>query len=121
MLPRIAIERKGENLDLSRIELADSVLSRMKGLLGRNKLDDAHALLITRCNQVHTMGMNFPIDIVFIDRNFSVNKVVENLKPYRLAVSLKSKYTLELAAGTAQRLGIKENDKLSWVPYEFTD
>ncbi len=54
--------------------IADTVFSRVKGLLGKQSLDEGSALIIKPCNSIHTFFMRFPIDVFFVDRN---NKIVK--------------------------------------------
>ena len=62
---------------------ADRPLSRMRGLLGRRKLGPGEGLLLHRAPSIHTAAMRSPIDVVFVDREFRVVKVVERLRPCR--------------------------------------
>ena len=59
---------------------------RMRGLLGRAGLGDGAAMVIRRCNAVHTVGMKFTIDLVFIDKASQVVRVVRNVRPGCLCV-----------------------------------
>jgi uncharacterized membrane protein (UPF0127 family) len=63
-------------------------------------------LVLPRCSSIHTCFMHFTIDIVFLDANNRVIKVVENLKPWRIAYCPRAKTVLELPGGTSQELGI---------------
>lgn len=47
--------------------------------------------------------MRYPIDVVFLDKNRRVVKVVKHLRPWRMAMCLGAASTLELVAGQAQR------------------
>ena len=61
------------------IEIADGFLNRLLGLMGRKKLPQGHGLLLLPCNSVHMLFMKFPIDVVYVDENFVVKKIVRNL------------------------------------------
>ena len=65
---------------------ADTLLSRLKGLLGTDSLPAGQGLLIKPCNSVHMIGMKYAIDVVFVDSQFAVLKTVSCLKPYSLAI-----------------------------------
>jgi uncharacterized membrane protein (UPF0127 family) len=57
-----------KNMELSNhVTVAYSLLARMKGLLGRQGLEPGESLWIRPCNSIHTIGMKFPIDAVFLD------------------------------------------------------
>src|SRR5438874_2522169 len=58
--------------------------SRMRGLLGRRQLEPGQGLLIVPCQGVHTIGMAFPIDVLHLDREGVVRRVLHRLKPWRI-------------------------------------
>lgn len=83
-------------------EVADSASTRSKGLLGRRSLLPSAAMLIKPSNSVHTMFMRFSIDVVYLDREDTVIKVVRRMKPYRFSWGgLQAKSVIELAADAA--------------------
>ena len=97
-----------------KIELADTSLTRLWGLLGRSGLGAGGGLWIAPSSGVHTMGMKFPIDVVGLDRNRRVVKLWHSLVPYRVtSVSLKTSSVIELAAGEILRAGIEVGDELA--------
>src|ERR1022692_4336561 len=82
------------------VELADTSLKRMFGLLGRRGLDAGGGLWIKPSSGVHTFGMAFKIDVVGLDRDLKVFKIWRCLVPFRVtSVSLKLKSVLELPCG----------------------
>jgi uncharacterized membrane protein (UPF0127 family) len=89
---------------------------RRKGLLGRDGLDDNHALVLAPCGAVHTIGMRFPIDVLFVGADGCVVKVVERLRTWRIAGALRACITVELAAGAVRRRDIATGDRLSIQP-----
>ena len=96
------------------IELADTSLTRMWGLLGRSSLGAGGGLWITPSSGVHTIGMRFPIDVVGLDRNKRVVKLWHALVPYRVtSVSLKTSSVIELAAGGIREARIELGDELA--------
>jgi uncharacterized protein len=84
----------------------------MRGLLGRDGLEASEGILLRPAGSVHTWFMRFPIDVVFVDRDLTVTKVVENLRPWRAAGSRKAKAALELRAGEASTHCIRPGDRL---------
>jgi len=90
------------------IRRADTFRARALGLLGTPHLEDSDALWLVPCRAVHTVGMRFAIDVVFLDKHGKVLRVVPNLRPYRLAVCLRATSVLELTAGTLQRPDARE-------------
>ena len=92
---------------------AERWLDRLRGLLGSPPPSPGHALLITPCASVHTAFMRYPIDVVFVDRQGRILKVVEALPPWRAAACWRARHTLELAAGEARRVGLVPDAALS--------
>src|SRR5436305_11000225 len=86
--------------------VADGMFTRMRGLLGRSSLPWGEGILLRPASSVHTAFMRFPIDVVFVDRDLVVLKVVPELPAWRAAACRGAKATLELAAGEAERRGV---------------
>lgn len=82
------------------------LLERLRGLIGSPAPAPGQALRISPCSSVHTAFMRYSIDVVFVDRHGRIRKVVPALAPWRVAVCVTARHTLELAAGEAARLGL---------------
>jgi uncharacterized membrane protein (UPF0127 family) len=95
-----------------RCEIADRMLPRMRGLLGRDSLEPGAGMLITPSPSVHMFFMRFPIDVVFLDRSRRIVKIAHDLRPWRTASARKAVAALELPAGTAARLGLEPGTEL---------
>ena len=94
--------------------LASTLLRRMKGLLGRKALLNGEGLWIKPCNGVHTFGMRFPIDVVFLDRELRVIAVTQSLQPNRLTRLYRNAASvLELPSGTAELTATVTGDIIS--------
>ncbi|MGO9085418.1 MAG: DUF192 domain-containing protein [Candidatus Sulfotelmatobacter sp.] len=81
------------------LAVADTHWTRLRGLLGlsANDFSNGCGLWITPCRGVHTLGMGFPIDVVYLDRTQTVVHIERNLRPWRLApVTLEAASVLEL-------------------------
>ncbi len=63
-----------------RVKVADSILSRIIGLLGRRSLQPDSGVWIVPANAVHTIGMMFSFDLVLVDKNFDKNFKVVGLR-----------------------------------------
>lgn len=84
----------------SSVEKADTAAARGKGLLGRETMGAQEGLWIVPCPMIHTFFMRFPIDVLFLDRENKVVRVIENLKPWRVSPWVFSAHSvLELAGG----------------------
>jgi uncharacterized protein len=97
---------------LDRIEIADRPLARMRGLLGRERMDADEGMLLRPAGSIHTFFMRFPIDAVFLDDDLVVLGTFEHLEPWGTAGRHGAKAVLELSAGTCERLQVKRGDKL---------
>ena len=94
------------------IEMADNFIGRVLGLMGRKKLSQGHGLLLTPCNSVHMLFMRFPIDVVYVDENFVIKKIVHNLPTWTgLSICFGAKAAFEFSAGEADDLNLKVGDK----------
>lgn len=95
--------------------VAGSYLSRLVGLLGKTKrwAQLGRGLWIVPSRGVHTIGMLFPIDLIFLSREKEVVHVEEHVRPFRIsAVSLRAMSVLELPAHTIYRTGTQIGDRL---------
>ena len=95
-----------------RCTIAGTVGARTRGLLRRRGLPGGEGLLLRPASSIHTLFMRFPIDVVFLDRELVVRKVVPEVRPWRLAFGLRSHAVLELPAGECERRGIARGDRL---------
>ena len=102
---------------LDRAEIAESMLDRMRGLLGRDALLPNHGLLITHCPSIHMVGMRFPIDAIFIANDGEVVRITRDIQPGRLMVSGGSgaRLTLEISTGWLDADAIKPGDRITWA------
>jgi hypothetical protein len=98
------------------VEVADHGATRRKGLLGRNSLAEGEGLWIVPCESVHTFGMKFPIDLVYLDRKKKVKKVRSSVPPWRLSACLSADSVLELASGTIHTTQTRPGDVLEFSP-----
>ena len=95
------------------VELADNFFKRFCGLMLRRRLDEGRGLLLTPCDGVHMLFMRFSIDVVYLDENFCIKKIVRNLWPWLgLSVCLGAWGALELPRGEADRLKLVVGQKL---------
>jgi uncharacterized protein len=99
----IAVEREPGEIVCARCLLADRPWTRVRGLLGRRGLEANEGLLLRPVGSIHTLFMRFAIDVVFLDRDYVVVKVAENVRPWRFAAARRAKAVLELPTGSAAR------------------
>ena len=105
---------RGDHVLWSEVQMADSFLDRLQGLLGKAGLSDQQGVLLTACGSVHTAGMCFPIDIVFLDADLKVLACHSRVRPWRLKSCRGARMTLEAAAGGVERHGVVSGQCLTW-------
>lgn len=110
------VEREDGSPVCERCEVAASPRARLRGLLGQRGLRPGEGLLLRPCGSVHTCFLRFPIDVVLLDGDHQVLRVVERMRPWRLAGRRGTKVVLELAAGEARRRAISPGDQLVVLP-----
>lgn len=97
------------------LAVADTHWLRLRGLLGIAPGDfrNGRALWIVPCRGVHTLGMSFPIDVIYLDAERNVVHIETNLRPWRFAsVRLQAASVLELPPDTVDRTGTVIGDKI---------
>jgi uncharacterized membrane protein (UPF0127 family) len=118
------LNRTRERFVATNVAVADSYFRRLVGLLGKTSkwARSGKGLWIIPSHGVHTIGMLFPIDLIFLDREKNVVHVEEHVKPFRISkVSLRSHSVLELPAHTVFRTGTCVGDQLEILPTEKYD
>jgi len=113
-LPAASLKVDGRMTSL-RVYEASHFLARARGLLGRERLDRDEALWIRPCGSVHTIGMRYAIDLVFVDAEQRVLSVKRQIEPLRFAGHAGARSTIELLAGTAAVVWIMPGSKLEKV------
>lgn len=108
----IALEHVDGRPACERCLLANTFLTRLRGLLGRPPLREGEGMLIRPANSIHTWFMRSVIDAVFLDRDLVVVDVAADVKPWRLAARRGSRSVLEVAAGESARRGIERGARL---------
>lgn len=109
---KILIKRNGI-IVADTIERAGSLSSQLKGLIGRRKFENGSAMIFPGCKQVHTFFMQFPIDILFINKDRKVIKIIENLDPGKITGYVKdSSDIIELPSHTVFDCRIVIGDEL---------
>jgi uncharacterized membrane protein (UPF0127 family) len=75
--------------------------ARRRGLSRIEPMDDDHALHIPRCPSVHTFGMRFALDLIWLRRDGSVARVDRDVGPRRMRMCLRAGSVIETVAGQA--------------------
>ena len=94
--------------------VADTSAKRRTGLLKHDKLGCGEGLWIVPCESVHSFGMKFAIDVVYLDRKKRVRKIRKNMVPRRLSACLIAHSVLELPVGVIESSGTQPGDQLEF-------
>ncbi|MDQ6704399.1 MAG: DUF192 domain-containing protein [Acidobacteriota bacterium] len=112
---KILVRNRTRNTVLaSSAEMADTGAKRRVGLLKHSSLKPGEGLWIVPCEAVHSFGMKFPIDVLFLDRSKKIRKTRAGMAPRRMAICLPAHSVLELPAGTIALTGTESGDQLDF-------
>jgi uncharacterized membrane protein (UPF0127 family) len=112
---RLVAAASGEVL-VPELEATETRWEALKGLLGRDGLAPGQGLLIRRCASVHTAFMRFPLDLVYLDREYVVRRLVAALAPWRASACLGAAHVVELPAGALAGGGFRVGLAVAVVP-----
>ena len=108
----VRLERQDGSLVCERCLLAETPLTRLRGLLGRAGLERGEGILLRPASSIHMWFMRFAIDAVFLDADNRVLRIAADLRPWRVAGRRGARAVVELAAGECARVGLREGDQL---------
>lgn len=101
-----------------RAEVAATFWQRGRGLIGRTSLPEGYGLVIKPCGSIHMFLMRIPLDVCHVDKDDRIIKILHEIKPWRVGpIVFRSKWVVELPAGTARRTGTSEGDQLTVLEY----
>jgi uncharacterized protein len=112
----VALERDDGSLVCERCLLAETPLTRARGLLGRAGLERGEGILLRPASSIHMWFMRFAIDAVFLDGEDRVLRIASDLRPWRLAGCKGAKAVLELPAGECETVGLSPGDTVRVRP-----
>lgn len=96
----------------TKVRKADNFVTRLIGLLKRKHLGPEEALWLMPSKGIHTIGMKFPIDVIFLNRSHEVVGLISGLAPYRISsVHLRGYSVMELPNGTIRKSRTEIGDK----------
>ena len=99
-------------------EVADTSAKRRTGLLKHSSLEPGTGLWIAPCEAVHSFGMRFAIDVLYLDRKKKVRKVRREMVPRRLSACLTAHSVLELPVGAIDASRTEAGDQLEFEKLE---
>jgi len=118
-LPKLRVRNQSRGTLLAdRANIANTSATRKTGLLKHTKLDPGEGLWITPCEGVHTIGMKFPIDVLFLNKKRKVLKIRPAMPKWRMSMCLRAHSVLELPSGMAAATETVRGDQLEFETYE---
>jgi uncharacterized protein len=100
----------------TRIDLLTGFFERLIGLLARSSMSRDEGVWLSRCRAIHTVGMRYSIDVVFVDREGFVLQICRKVRPNRLALSCrKARAVIELGAGALDTVELTVGDRIELV------
>lgn len=110
---RMKVSHNG-NVISENVWLADTFWSRLIGFMFSRRPVDGTGILF-ETNSIHTCFMRFDLDVVFLNANNMVVKIIRNMKPWRMTrFYFKAKKVVELPSGLLPS-SLKEGDQLEVV------
>lgn len=101
---------------IPRLEIAVTLRQQTVGLIGRRELPADAGLWLHPCSGIHTFGVRFPIDVLFLDREGTIVRAVSRLAPCRICGPVwKAKTVVELPAETLSRFVLSIGTRLEVV------
>lgn len=100
--------------NLVNIKIAKSLFSRSVGVIGWKDFGDKNGLLLTNTSSIHTFFVRFPLEVVFLNKEMEIIKIVENLRPFSFSpIVWKAKHVLEMPTGSISKYALKNGDKIN--------
>src|SRR5580704_11783074 len=119
MMRKLRVRNQSRGTMLAdRAGIADTSKTRKTGLLKHQRLESGEGLWITPCEGVHTVGMKFSIDVLFLNKKRKVVKVRAAMPRWRMAACFSAHSVLELPSGTAAATQTTPGDLLEFETYE---
>lgn len=113
-----AINRTRNVILVERGSIAANMWARMRGLLGHPPLESGEGLLLKGEQAIHTIGMSFTIDALFLDRDGRVIHLIKVMPPLKASpIIWRGRDVLELPAGKITETGTALGDQ---IEFEFS-
>jgi uncharacterized protein len=120
-VPNLTLRREDGRVVAESVIVADSTMRRLRGLLGKGDLPSGHGILLRPAWSIHTAFMRFPIDVVFLDADQVVIKIVPRLPPFKTASCRGAREVVELRSGECDRRGLSLGDRVAWAARATVD
>lgn len=100
---------------VDQVQRTETMFERMRGLLGAAVLKPNTGLWISSCNSIHSFFMSFSIDVLYLDKNNTVVRVIEDMQPWRVNACWPARSVIELRQGQVAALGIQTGDNVNCI------
>ena len=117
----LTLRREDGRIVCERCIVADRAHRRMRGLMGRRRLNPGQGMVLRPAFAIHTHFMRFPIDVVFLDSDQVVIGLAKEVRPWRTASCRGAREVVELAAGECDRRGLEIGDRVAWASRSASD
>jgi uncharacterized protein len=114
----LTLRREDGRVVCERVRVADTWVRRLRGALFRRSLPSEEGCVLRPSFSIHTMFMQFPIDVVFLDQDLNVLKISANVKPFHAASCRGAREVVELRAGECERRGLSVGDRVAWASHQ---
>ncbi len=108
------VNKRNNKIVFSKAYEAKSFFLKLRGLMFKKTLTNDEALIFYKTSSIHTCFMRFPLDIIFLDINRKIIRIVESLGAWRMVYCKGAYCTIETAAGTVSLKDIRVNDILEF-------
>ncbi len=110
---KVTNRKSGQQL-ASSAGIANTSELRRRGLLKHSSLEEGDGLWIAPCEAVHSFGMKFAIDVLYLNKQKKILKIRPNMVKSRISLCLSAHSVLELPAGMAAKTGTVVGDELEF-------
>jgi uncharacterized membrane protein (UPF0127 family)/CheY-like chemotaxis protein len=111
----LTLRREDGRVICERVKVADTLFRRAIGFLGRRSVAPDEGVVLRPNFSIHTFFIRFPIDVVFLDQDLVVLRIVPGLRPFRTASCRGAREVVELRAGECERRGLAVGDRVAWA------
>ncbi|PCJ58309.1 MAG: hypothetical protein COA79_13710 [Planctomycetota bacterium] len=115
MKPLCLRKKNSNEMIFDRLEIADNFFSKLFGLLFKPCPEESEGLVFYNCSSIHMFFMRYPIGLLFLDKNGTILKMVNIIKPWRLCACKDGYITIETAPGILDNKPISIGDELEVI------
>jgi uncharacterized membrane protein (UPF0127 family) len=99
--------------------LVDSWPGRLRGYLARPEPRPGEGMLLVRCSAVHMFGLEFALDLIFLDKSGLVVETIEDLRPWKRTSRIgDARCVLEVPTGSIRASYTRVGDRFTWTSPE---